>query len=92
MPVNTTDDRVQRLERLLFDEDPIGLDYEGTNPDEYHPEAVEIAPRMAAVRSYDDTLTLVHRVFIAMFGRDIAGPRRRYQRIAERVWELWRAQ
>ncbi|MCR2801320.1 hypothetical protein QNO21_08380 [Microbacterium sp. zg-Y818] len=80
----------QALERLLFEEDPLHICCDGVNIDEYRPEAQTIAARMDAAVSLEDTLTIVHEEFVIWFGHDTAGPRRRYRRIAERTWELWR--
>ena len=89
MPENTAEGRMQALMRVLFEEDPVGLNDE-FNLDEYSPEVGTIAPRMDAAGSLEDTLTIVHEEFVIWFGNDDAGPRRRYRRIAERAWELWR--
>ncbi|MCR2825346.1 hypothetical protein [Microbacterium sp. zg.Y909] len=80
---------VSRLERLLFEEDPLRICDDGTNTDEYRPEAKTIASRMDAAGSLEDTLTIVHEEFVTWFGHDSAGPGGCYRRIAERTWELW---
>lgn len=89
MPETIRDPRIDQLERLLFEEDPIGINF-GTNPDEYRPEAKSIAARMPTATSLEQTLTIVYAEFAFWFGAGGIGPRERYARIAEHTWGLWR--
>lgn len=74
-----------RLAALLFEEDPIGLDYE-ENTDEYEPEATSILPRLPACTSATQVRDVVHAEFVHWFDAYIAGPPERYARLGARVW------
>jgi hypothetical protein len=74
-----------RVEAILFDEDPIGINFED-NTDEYEPEVETIVPRLGACADADAVLTVVHEEFVRWFDPATAGPRERYGRIATRIW------
>lgn len=76
------------LEALLFEADPVGLNYE-TNTDEYRPEAQTIALRLPAASAAEDVLRIAHQEFVRWFGADTAGPMDRYADVAVAIWELW---
>ncbi len=78
------------LEALLFEADPVGLNYE-TNTDEYRPEAQTIALRLPTASSAEDALRIMHEEFVQWFGADIAGSMDRYEVVAVAAWELWHA-
>lgn len=73
-----------RLQALLFEEDPIGINY-GHNSDEYSPEVRTILPRLHSCRTILDVQRLVHAEFTTWFDPHDAGPLERYQRIAIRI-------
>lgn len=75
----------ERLEAILFEEDPVGISF-GNNTDEYDPEVRTILPRLDVCRSVEDVEDVVHSEFSRWFEPDIAGPRARYRRVAERVF------
>jgi len=75
-----------RLSKILFAEDPIGISFE-ENTDEYEPEVGTILPRLRTCRSVDDVRRVVHEEFVTWFDADIAGPQERYETIAKRIWE-----
>ena len=77
-------DAYSKLETLLFEEDPMGINL-GDNTDEYDPEVRTILPKLASCRTTDEVQTLVHAEFSAWFAPGSAGPRKRYARIAERI-------
>lgn len=79
---------VAMIEALLFEQDPIGINFE-SNTDEYRAEAESIVIRLSSAHDEADTATIVHEEFIAWFGSDIAGPATRYAEIARQVWALW---
>jgi hypothetical protein len=76
----------QRLNDILFSEDPIGINIE-ENTDEYEPEVGTILPRLRDCRSKDDVERVVHEEFVRWFDVQTAGPRAKYQKIAQRVWD-----
>ena len=74
---------------LLFRHDPIGINFEGENTDEYDPEVETILPRLRSCHSAEDVLQVVHEEFVRWFDSGTAGPRERYQTIASDIWQLW---
>jgi hypothetical protein len=76
------------LERLLFEHDPIGINFE-ENEDEYRPEAQTILLRRAEAVTMADLTRIIHEEFVAWFGKETAGPRSRYKAIARDVWAVW---
>ena len=76
----------QRLNDILFDEDPALVNFE-VNIDEYEPEVRTILPRLRDCRSKDDVERIVHEEFVRWFDTLTAGPRSKYQKIAQRVWD-----
>lgn len=79
-------DAYQRLEALLFEEDPIGLNF-GHNTDEYDPEVQAILPRLRSCATVDDVQAVVHDEFMRLFAPESAGMLSKYRRIAERIVE-----
>ena len=77
-------DDSSRLQKLLFEEDPIGICDE-SNHDEYSPEVQAILARVGGCVTVDEVSAVVHEEFCQMFDAD-AGARARYQRIAERIF------
>lgn len=74
-----------RLLELLAQVDPIGLVLDESS-DEYAPEVGTILPRLVHCACELDVLDVVYGEFVAWFGADVAGSRRRYALAAERVW------
>ena len=74
---------------LLFRHDPIGINFDGENTDEYEPEAETILPRMRGCHSSHDALRVVHEEFVRWFDSSTAGSPERYERIASEIWQLW---
>ena len=74
----------ERLNDILFAEDPVGLDFEG-NTDEYEPEVGTILPRLRECGAVEDVRRVVHEEFVRWFD-SAAGPAELYQVIAERIW------
>ena len=76
---------------LLFRHDPIGINFDGENTDEYEPEVETILPRLCDCRSADDALQVVHEEFVRWFESSTAGSPERYREIASEIWRLWHA-
>ena len=76
------------VSRLLFDTDPIGINYE-TNTDEYDPETAAIIPRLHTANSAEDVERIVYEGFRHWFGSDVAGSRERYSAVSIRIWVAW---
>lgn len=79
---------LHKLERILSEEDPVGLRAAGAPEDEYRPEAQAIVPRLPGCRGVADVRILVHDTFVRFFDARIAGPVESYQHAAERIWAL----
>jgi hypothetical protein len=79
------EDLVAQLERLLFERDPIGINFE-SNTDEYRPEAETITLRVPEARTEADLLRIVHEEFTRWFGESTAGPVAGYEGIASEIW------
>ena len=77
-------DAYSRLEALLFEEDPVGINF-GFNQDEYGPEVGTILPTLGSCRNLEEIQQAVHLQFCRWFGADTAGPIARYARIAQRI-------
>ena len=79
------------LAALLFRHDPIGINFDGENTDEYEPEVETILPRMRGCHSSDDILRVVHEEFVRWFDSNMAGSPERHQEIASEIWRLWQS-
>ena len=80
---------VDTVSRILFERDPIGLNF-GGNTDEYNPEAATILMRIDQAATQEDLLRIIHEEFIRWFDAEIAGPESRYDQIAQDVWSAYR--
>lgn len=72
------------LVRLLFDEDPEGLNF-GDNVDEYDPEVRTIVPRLGDCSSVDEVQDVISEEFRRWFGPAPAERRSAYRGVAERI-------
>ncbi len=75
--------------KILYLNDPVGLNFAGCPPDEYEPEAGTILPKLRNCHSADDVLELVHSEVVRWFDAEIAGPREHYRQLASEIWTLW---
>ena len=76
------------LRACFFQHDPIGIDL-GENVDEYDPEVGTVLPRLQSCGSATDVVTVLHEEFCKWFGAATAGPRERYEALAEDTWRIW---
>jgi len=81
------EERVAQLEKLLFENDPIGINFE-ENVDEYRAEAETITLRLPEATTEAELLRMIHEEFVRWFGKSTAGPTTSYERIASHIWEL----
>lgn len=79
---------VSAIEALLFEHDPIGINF-GDNADEYRSEAEVLVLHRGRVASVDDLSAIVHQVFVEWFDADLAGPVAQYVPIAREIWTLF---
>ena len=75
----------QRLNDILFDEDPASLNFE-VNIDEYEPEVRTILPRLRDCRSSEEAEQVLREELQKWFGDQTLVSTAKYQRIAQRVW------
>jgi hypothetical protein len=78
-------DLYERVSRLLFAWDPIGINFE-FNTDEYEPEVDTILPRLRTCTSAVDVQRIVHEEFCRWFDIDSAGGVERYEQIGRDIW------
>jgi biotin-(acetyl-CoA carboxylase) ligase len=78
---------VSRVSSLLFDADPIGINFEA-NTDEYDAEAASIVRRLHEAGSVEALQQIIHEEFVRWFDQATAGPLERYRPIAESIWSL----
>jgi hypothetical protein len=76
------------LSRLLFDADPIGINFE-TNTDEYEPEVGTIIPRLKHAKSEEDARLIIYEECCRWFDAKTAGPIEAYSDIASKAWAEW---
>lgn len=74
---------------ILFRNDPIGINFE-INTDEYEPEVGTILPRLKEARSPEDLQKIIHQEFVSWFDADIAGPKVKYAKITQEVWDAYK--
>lgn len=85
----TQRDLVTEVSRILFEADPIGINFE-SNTDEYDAEAETVVIGLASTRSADDVRSLTHEAFVQWFDPKTAGPAERYASVATAIWDAWR--
>ncbi len=73
---------------ILNKHDPIKIYYFTKAFDEYDPEIKTIYKRSKAVNNLDNFTTLVHKVFIRWFGKDITGKKKKYVKLSKELFEL----
>jgi hypothetical protein len=77
----------KQLNRVLFEEDPAGLVFEGAlQKDEYELEAAAILPRLSSCKSATEVQELLHREIGRLIDQATAGPIESYARVSSRVW------
>ena len=67
--------------------DPIRLIASGAPEDEYESEIKEISQGIKFCRNAVELQELIYKVFVKMFGPDIAGSRKTYKAISENITE-----
>lgn len=77
------------VQEILFRNDPIGINFE-FNTDEYEPEVGTILPRLKEALSPEDLQNIIHQEFVRWFDADIAGPKAKYAKIAQEVWDVYK--
>ena len=81
---------VASIEAMLFEADPVGINFEH-NTDEYRAEAeTTITPRLPEAESADDLQRIVHEEFVSWFPAETAGPADRYRRLSRAIWDAHR--
>lgn len=73
---------------IINQEDPINQIKDGAFEDEYDSEIAAILARMKECRSIPLMQKMVHDVFTQSFDPPVAGPVKRYRKLAERLCKL----
>lgn len=84
----TQRDLVTEVSRILFEADPIGINFE-SNTDEYDAEAETIVIALSRARTADDVRALTYETFVQWFDSDTAGPIERYRAVSAQIWQAW---
>lgn len=84
----TQRDLVAEISRILFEADPIGINFE-SNTDEYDAEAETIVIALPRARTAGDVQAMTHEAFVEWFDAETAGPIERYKAPAAEIWEAW---
>ncbi|MBI2136224.1 hypothetical protein HYU06_04075 [Candidatus Woesearchaeota archaeon] len=76
--------------RQIFNRyNPIGIYQDDeTNIDEYDPEINRLIIKFKNSKNKDEFLAELHTVFIKMFDKKIAGPKSRYKKLANEVYDF----
>ncbi|WP_345764049.1 hypothetical protein [Diaminobutyricibacter sp. McL0608] len=80
-------DFTAEVERILFREDPVGINNE-VNVGEYMLEATEIVAELGNAESEQSLRSIIHDIFVWTFDETMAGPPEKYESIAHQIWEL----
>jgi predicted nuclease of restriction endonuclease-like (RecB) superfamily len=81
-------DLVATVTELLFGDDPMGINA-GSNIAEYTAEAEDIVIGLPGAADAEDVADLAHQTFVQWFSAEDAGPRDRYERVANEIWQAW---
>ncbi|QWC86611.1 hypothetical protein KLP28_08055 [Nocardioidaceae bacterium] len=84
----TRRDLVAEVSRILFEADPIGINFE-SNTDEYVAEAETIVIALPHARNADDVRALTYETFVQWFDPETAGPIERYRAVSAEIWHAW---
>ncbi len=71
---------------LKYDPMQIGAAVES---DEYDLEAATILSRIKEVHSKEELADIVYEEFQSWYGKDAAGEREQYEKMADEIWETW---
>ncbi|HLD34100.1 MAG TPA: hypothetical protein VJB66_05210 [Candidatus Nanoarchaeia archaeon] len=73
------------LRKIFNKHDTIGIFF-GDNIDEYDLETKQIIAKFKSSKNKSEFLTLVHKVFIRMFDKKIAGSKSRYLKLSNELY------
>ena len=79
---------VTRVAKLLFDDDPIHINFE-TNTDEYISEAQRIVIELPDIPTASELQKSVHAIFVRQFDAATAGEVSRYEQVSRDIWQAW---
>ena len=79
---------VTRVAKLLFDDDPIHINFE-TNTDEYVSEAQRIVIELPDIPTASELQKSVHAIFVRQFDAATAGEVSRYEQVSRDIWRAW---
>jgi len=80
---------LKKINEVLILEDPIKIYFKDVdNQDEYNWEAKEISKYVFKCKSKAAMLDIVWKIFLKTFDKDIAGPKKNYEEIVEKLWNI----
>ncbi len=84
------DSKTRNNLRKIFNKyDPIGIYQDDKiNIDEYDPEINRLIPIFKRSKNKDEFLTELYAVFVNMFDTKIAGPKSRYKKLVNEVYDF----
>ncbi|MQR84844.1 TIR domain-containing protein [Bacillus megaterium] len=79
-----------KIRSVINSSDPLSLlgNFIGAPSDEYDPETVEIVELLSKVKSPEELVQEIWRIFVKYFGEGIAGEIDDYERIGHEIWAL----
>jgi len=84
----TQRDLVAEVSRILFEADPIGINFE-LNTDEYDAEAETIVIALPHARTAVDVQAMTHEAFVQWFDAETAGRIEKYKALSAEIWKAW---
>lgn len=77
-----------KARKIINKYDPIHLIGMGCPVDEYDGEVRRILDALDKVNSPKELSDLIHKIFVKMFFKEIAGPKENYQKLASELYKL----
>lgn len=78
----------EKIKGIVNKYDPIKLLEIGAPDDEYNPEIKKILPALQKAISVDQLHNMVYELFVYMFDKDTAGPKKNYRKLSEELYSL----
>jgi len=81
----------EAVSEILYQHDPLTLVKFGVPDDEYTSESKDIILQLQYVTNVRSLKWSIYNIFLKYYSKESIAPYRdeRYQRIAEKIWDLW---
>mgnify|MGYP001595307464 CR=1 FL=1 len=86
--MNITKDLTEKVRTIVNKHDQIKLLKIGCPLDEYDPEIKKILPALKKVTNLKEFQKKVYHIFVEMFDKRIAGPKRNYEELGREIFGL----